>query len=37
MNNFTDIITEAQIAAALTIIAFAVVVSLLHRQLHRHK
>jgi hypothetical protein len=37
MNNITDILTGAQIATALAIIAFAVVVSLLHRELHRHK
>ena len=37
MNNIETILTGAQIATALTIIAFAVVVTLLHRELHRHK
>jgi hypothetical protein len=35
--NIENIMTNAQIATALAIIAFAVVVSLLHRQIHKHK
>ena len=39
MNNINveNVMTSAQIATAFAIIAFAVVVTLLHRQLHRHK
>jgi hypothetical protein len=35
--NIENIMTSAQIATALAIIAFAVVVTLLHRQIHKHK
>jgi len=35
--NIENIMTFAQIATALAIIAFAVVITLLHRQLHKHK
>jgi hypothetical protein len=37
MNNINDILTGAQIATALAIIAFAVLVKLLHSELHKHK
>jgi hypothetical protein len=37
MNNIADILTGAQIATALAIIAFAVLVKLLHSELHKHK
>jgi hypothetical protein len=37
MNNIADILTRAQIATALAIIAFAVLVKLLHGELHKHK
>ena len=39
MNNINigNIMSSAQIATALAIIAFAVVVTLLHRQIHKHK
>ena len=37
MNNIENILTGAQIATALTIIAFAVVVTLLHREIRKHK
>lgn len=37
MNNIANILTSAQIATALIIIAFVVVFTLLHRELHRHK
>jgi hypothetical protein len=37
MNNITQILTGAQIATALAIIAFAVLVTVLHRELRKHK
>jgi hypothetical protein len=37
MNNIADIMTNAQIATALAIIAFVVVATLLRREAHKHK
>jgi hypothetical protein len=37
MNTIAQILTGAQIATALAIIAFAVLVTVLHRELRKHK